>query len=136
VSSTTADQSLDLSEAESDILLMIALGYRSRVISDYLKLNLRTVDVHRRNLCRKLGIAYPENLNDAIAFALFRGAMPVDVARGFDSTERPCHLPVMIDPGSESSPSFDIRQERAMALIRFGSRETISHHQLTQNQGA
>ena len=100
----TAGQSLDLSEAESDILLMIALGYRIRVIADYLKLNLLTVDVHRRNLCRKLGIAYPENLNDAIARAFFRGAIPEDGARGADSTERPCRLPVMTDPGSESSP--------------------------------
>jgi DNA-binding NarL/FixJ family response regulator len=102
----TAGQSLDLSEAESDILLMIALGYRSRVIADYLKLNLLTVDVHRRNLSRKFGVAYPENLNDVIELALFRGAMPEDGVQGFDSKERPCRLPVMTDPGSESSPQY------------------------------
>ena len=50
----TVFQNLDLTELESDVLLMIALGYRSRVIADYLKLNLLAVDVHRRNLCRKL----------------------------------------------------------------------------------
>jgi DNA-binding NarL/FixJ family response regulator len=96
----TVFQNLDLTELESDVLLMIALGYRSRVIADYLKLNLLAVDVHRRNLCRKLGLACSENLNDAIALALLQGATPGIRAQESDSTEKSCRLPVMTDPRS------------------------------------
>ena len=59
-----------LSEQESDVLLLVALGYRNSHIAEYLKLSIPTVESHRVDLCRKLGIADAGNLDAVIAAAL------------------------------------------------------------------
>lgn len=98
-----------LSAQESDVLLLVALGYRDSQIADYLKLSIPTVESHRVNLCRKLGILDARNLDALIAAALFPPARPevelADVDRFEDSGLRdrlssatPSQLKMLHDP--------------------------------------
>jgi two-component system, NarL family, response regulator NreC len=59
-----------LSERETDVLRLIALGFTSDEISQKLCLSRRTVESHRRRIHRKLGI---ERRSELVAYALRRG---------------------------------------------------------------
>ncbi len=65
-----------LSKQESDVLLLVALGYRNSLVADYLQLSVQAVESHRIDLCKKLGIVDAENLDAVIAAALFPSASP------------------------------------------------------------
>ncbi|MEK7728553.1 MAG: response regulator transcription factor [candidate division KSB1 bacterium] len=56
-----------LSPREVDILRRAALGENAKTIAEALGLSSKTVDAHRRNLMKKLGI---DNLADLIKYAL------------------------------------------------------------------
>jgi two-component system NarL family response regulator len=45
-----------LSRREREVLRMIAEGTRSPLIAEQLQISLGTVEVHRRNIMRKLGL--------------------------------------------------------------------------------
>jgi two-component system, NarL family, response regulator NreC len=45
-----------LSEREREVLKLVAEGYRSRVIGELLNISEKTVEKHRANLMRKLGV--------------------------------------------------------------------------------
>lgn len=78
-----------LSERESDVLLMTALGYGNGLIADYLKLSVQAVECHRADLCKKLGIVETENLDAVIAAALFQSARPGSELTDGDRLENP-----------------------------------------------
>lgn len=78
-----------LSERESDVLLMVALGYRDRLIADYLKLSVQSVENHRLDLCKKLGVVDVGNLDAMIAAALFRSEEPESDMADVDELEPP-----------------------------------------------
>ena len=67
--SQTKDDSLirDLTPSERRILLLIADGLSSKEIGNELSLHYRTVENHRTNICRKLGI---EGANALLRFAV------------------------------------------------------------------
>jgi len=56
-----------LSEREVEVLRRTALGENAKTIAEALTLSSKTVETHRRNLMKKLGI---DNLADLIKFAL------------------------------------------------------------------
>ena len=69
---------LPLSPRETEVLSHLAVGLSSREIARRLKLGVRTVETHRLNLRRKLGIASTAGL---VKYALDRGlAKPEDRA--------------------------------------------------------
>jgi DNA-binding NarL/FixJ family response regulator len=67
--SQTKDDSLirDLTPSERRILLLIADGLSSKEIGNALSVHYRTVENHRTNICRKLGI---EGANALLRFAV------------------------------------------------------------------
>jgi DNA-binding NarL/FixJ family response regulator len=67
--SQTKDDSLirDLTPSERRILLLIADGLSSKEIGNELSIHYRTVENHRTNICRKLGI---EGANALLRFAV------------------------------------------------------------------
>lgn len=63
--SETPDTALDiegLSEREKQVMRLIAINRTSKEIASQLKLSLRTVQNHRLNICKKLGITGPNAL--------------------------------------------------------------------------
>ncbi|MBC7418630.1 MAG: response regulator transcription factor [Pedobacter sp.] len=46
----------NISERETDIVRLLALGYNSREIGDMLFISEHTVNTHRRNMVRKLDL--------------------------------------------------------------------------------
>jgi DNA-binding CsgD family transcriptional regulator len=46
----------NLTPREVEVLRLIAEGYKSKEISDYLSISINTVDKHRGNLMRKLDL--------------------------------------------------------------------------------
>jgi DNA-binding NarL/FixJ family response regulator len=59
-----------LSPREREVLKLIAEGYRSRAIGEFLCISEKTVEKHRANLMRKLGINSATGLT---AFAVEKG---------------------------------------------------------------
>jgi two-component system, NarL family, response regulator NreC len=47
---------LEHEQRETEVLLLIALGFTSSEISEKLHLSRRTIDAHRRQIHRKLGL--------------------------------------------------------------------------------
>ena len=60
----------DLTNRERDVLRLLALGYTNREIASELHLSVRTVEFHRANMRRKLGLGARREL---VRFALARG---------------------------------------------------------------
>ena len=54
--SQTEDQAPRLARREREVLRMIAQGMRSQAIGEQLHISVGTVEVHRRNIMRKLGL--------------------------------------------------------------------------------
>jgi DNA-binding NarL/FixJ family response regulator len=70
----TTDQRYDrLTAREREILNLVVEGYTSPVIADRLSVSPRTVEAHRRNLQRKLGL---NNVAELIRFALQHNLIP------------------------------------------------------------
>lgn len=68
---------------------MVALGYRDRLIENYLKLSVRAVENHRIDLCQKLGIVDAGKLDAVISAALFQSARPGSELTDVDKLENP-----------------------------------------------
>lgn len=64
-----------LTDREREVLQMAAEGHGNAEIGRRLFISPRTVEVHRANLMRKLGLA---NQTDLVRFALRRGILPAD----------------------------------------------------------
>lgn len=52
----TVDENYDLSERESEVLVLVAQGSSSKEIADKLNISIHTVNTHRKNITRKTGI--------------------------------------------------------------------------------
>jgi len=64
-----------LTGREREVIAMIAKGYRTREMAQLLCLSHKTVEKHRANLMRKLGL---RTQTDLIRYALRRGIIPPD----------------------------------------------------------
>lgn len=74
-----------LTERESDILLMAALGYSDPLVARLMRVSVDAVENHRLELGRKLGIGSADGLAALLAGALQcradPGAVPMNVDR-------------------------------------------------------
>jgi DNA-binding NarL/FixJ family response regulator len=59
-----------LSDRESEVLRLIALGYSNKEIATSLSLSVKTIEVHKANAMRKLNITSRINL---VRYAIFQG---------------------------------------------------------------
>jgi DNA-binding NarL/FixJ family response regulator len=71
--STSLDPYETLTTRERQVLHLAAEGYTNTEIGDRLSISPRTVETHRANLMRKLGL---ESQTDLIRYALHRGIIP------------------------------------------------------------
>jgi DNA-binding NarL/FixJ family response regulator len=60
----------DLSEREAEVLRLIAWGYSNKEIAARLELSVKTVEAHKANAMKRLGI---HNRIDIVRFALLQG---------------------------------------------------------------
>ena len=61
---------VSLSERESEVLRLIAAGYSNKEIAAQLELSVKTVEVHKANAARKLGL---KGRIDIVKYALLQG---------------------------------------------------------------
>ena len=59
-----------ISSRESEVLRLVAIGHTNKEIADALKISVKTVEVHRTNAMRKLGLA---GRVDIIRYGLLQG---------------------------------------------------------------
>jgi DNA-binding NarL/FixJ family response regulator len=59
-----------LSDRESEVLRLIALGYSNKEIAARLSLSVKTIEVHKANAMRKLNIT---SRIDLVRYAIFQG---------------------------------------------------------------
>jgi len=52
----SVDENYDLSERESEVLVLVAQGSSSKEIADKLNISIHTVNTHRKNITHKTGI--------------------------------------------------------------------------------
>ena len=62
-----------LTQRETEILQLVAVGYSSQAIADRLFISVPTVRKHRENLMRKLGL---HNTASVTAYAIAHGLIP------------------------------------------------------------
>ncbi|HMT09189.1 MAG TPA: response regulator transcription factor [Pyrinomonadaceae bacterium] len=62
----------ELSDRESEVLRLIALGYSNKEIATSLALSVKTIEVHKANAMRKLGIS---SRIDIVRYAILQGWM-------------------------------------------------------------
>ena len=72
---TTLDSLETLTSREREVLQLAAEGYSSAEIAERLFISPRTVETHRANLMRKLGL---QSQTDLIRYALRRGIIPLN----------------------------------------------------------
>jgi two-component system response regulator NreC len=70
-----AEPKEDVSEREEEVLRQIARGYSNKEIAARLSLSVKTVEAHKANGMRKLGLTAR---NDIVNYAIFRGWMKND----------------------------------------------------------
>ena len=61
-----------LSDREEEVLRLIARGYSNKEIAARLDVSVKTVEAHKANAVRKLGLA---GRSDIVDYAIFRGRM-------------------------------------------------------------
>ncbi|MBQ2539165.1 MAG: helix-turn-helix transcriptional regulator [Bacteroidales bacterium] len=52
----TTEENYDLSDRESEVLVLVAQGNSSKEIADKLNISIHTVNTHRKNITHKTGI--------------------------------------------------------------------------------
>jgi DNA-binding NarL/FixJ family response regulator len=75
-----------LTTREREVLQLAAEGYANADVATRLSLSPRTVEMHRGNLMRKLGL---QNQTDLIRYALRRGIIPLDPVGPLDPAGGP-----------------------------------------------
>ena len=73
--STVLDPYETLTAREREVLYLVAEGHSNAEIADRLFISRRTVETHRANLMRKLGL---RTQTDLISYALRRGILPME----------------------------------------------------------
>lgn len=61
-----------VSEREEEVLRLIALGHSNKEVAARLSLSVKTVEAHKANAMRKLGLG---SRTDVVSYAIFRGWM-------------------------------------------------------------
>ena len=61
-----------ISEREEEVLRLIALGHSNKEVAARLSLSVKTVEAHKANAMRKLGLG---GRTDVVSYAIFRGWM-------------------------------------------------------------
>ena len=61
-----------LTKREREVLKLVAEGYKTREIADYLSLSKKTVEKHRTNMMRKLGL---HGVSAVTAYAIENGLL-------------------------------------------------------------
>jgi two-component system response regulator NreC len=69
----------ELTPREIEVLRLVAEGHTNQDIADRLQLSRKTVDTHRTNLMRKLGI---HDVTELVKYALRRGVIRLEPGRG------------------------------------------------------
>jgi two-component system response regulator NreC len=64
-----------LTPRERRIILLVAIGRKSREIAEELGIGVKTVETHRANLNKKLGL---RNLTQLIKYAIQKGLVKLD----------------------------------------------------------
>jgi DNA-binding NarL/FixJ family response regulator len=59
-----------ISERESEVLRLIAVGHSNKEVASQLKISVKTVEVHKANAMRKLGMA---GRVDIVRYAVMQG---------------------------------------------------------------
>jgi two-component system, NarL family, response regulator NreC len=67
---TPHDEAPAISEREADVLRLIAIGHSNKEVAAQLKLSVKTVEVHKANAMRKLGLT---GRVDLIRFGMLQG---------------------------------------------------------------
>jgi DNA-binding NarL/FixJ family response regulator len=62
----------DITEREEEVLRLIALGHSNKEIAAHLDISVKTVETHKANSMRKLGLG---GRTDIVSYAIFRGWM-------------------------------------------------------------
>jgi two-component system, NarL family, response regulator NreC len=65
----------DLTDRESDILRLIALGYTNREIGEQMQISVKTVEAHKANAMRKMGM---KTRVDIVRYAVLQGWLKVE----------------------------------------------------------
>ncbi len=65
-------EKVQLTDRESEIIRLIALGYSNREVSERLSISIKTVESHKANALRKLGIS---SRIDIVRYAILQGWM-------------------------------------------------------------
>ncbi len=71
-SSLRGDAQKELSDRETEVLRLISLGYSNKEIGTSLDLSVKTIEVHKANAMRKLGIS---GRIDIVRYAILQGWM-------------------------------------------------------------
>jgi DNA-binding NarL/FixJ family response regulator len=69
---TNSESGEPISEREEEVLRLIALGYSNKEIAARLSVSVKTVEAHKANGMRKLGLG---TRMDIVSYAIFRGWM-------------------------------------------------------------
>lgn len=70
--SLRGENKADLSDRESEVLRLIALGYSNKEIGERLELSVKTIEAHKANAMKKLGIS---RRIDIVRYAIFQNWM-------------------------------------------------------------
>ncbi len=70
--SLRGENKADLSDRESEVLRLIALGYSNKEIGERLELSVKTIEAHKANAMKKLGIS---SRIDIVRYAIFQNWM-------------------------------------------------------------
>ncbi len=71
----THKPAIDITPRQREILKMVAMGHTNREIGEVLTISVRTVEVHRFNLMRRLNV---RNVAQLLRLALQHGLLPRD----------------------------------------------------------
>jgi DNA-binding NarL/FixJ family response regulator len=71
-SSLRGESQKELTDRESEVLRLISLGYSNKEIGTSLDLSVKTIEVHKANAMRKLGIS---GRIDIVRYAILQGWM-------------------------------------------------------------
>ena len=73
--SSPAESGEPVTQREEEVLRQIALGYSNKEIAARLSVSVKTVEAHKANGMRKLGLG---TRMDIVSYAIFRGWMQTD----------------------------------------------------------
>lgn len=71
-----------LTSRQSEVLKLVASGFRSKAIADQLNVSIKTVETHRADIMRRLGVRHTAGLvHEAIRLGLFVAPQDTDESR-------------------------------------------------------